>query len=392
MSALFRASAGRFGAGLLVLSLLAASGLHAQSAQELPPKTITINAVEGLQYDRVRFAVQPGQQIELTLDNISSLAHNLIITAPGTRQAIVAAANRMGVDGLERDYVPRSDSVLHVIPVLDPGEQYTLTFTAPSEEGVYPYVCTYPGHGVIMYGAMYVSSGGEAAMPPIADDTHVPPDRLRADAASTASVSAHPYSTTPPIVYRTFMPESSPASIAVGLEGELSYCFDTTPVMLRYAWQGGFVDNSEVFRGHVSEQRATIEGDVFYRNAVGFPLRIGSSDAPPDPVFKGYEMIDGRPQFEYMIGSVRVRELIEPTPDRAGLQRTFQLDGADRPVRFLTSPQDSVAFEASAGTWDGNTLRLQPSEAQRFVITMTPTTSNDMSRISTPDQATTQNP
>jgi len=392
MSSFFRATARRSGAGLFALCLLVAPALYAQSAQDPPPKTLTINAVSGLQYDQVRFAARPGQEVELTLENASSLAHNLVITEPGARPDIVAAANRMGAAGLERDYVPESDRVLHFIPVLDPGGRYTLTFTAPTEEGVYPYVCTYPGHGVVMYGAMYVSSDGEAAMPPLAEDPHVPPDSLRAGSASVASVSAHPYPTTPPIMYRTFMPESSPASIAVGLDGGLSYCFDTTPVMLRYAWQGGFIDNSEVFKGHVSEQRATVEGDVFYRNEVGFPLRIGASDAPPDPEFEGYTMIDGRPQFEYTIGDALVRELVEPTPDGTGLRRTFQLDGADHSVRFLTSPQDSVRIEASAGTWDGPTLRLQPDEAQRFVITMTPTTSTDVGRISTPDQATTQNP
>jgi hypothetical protein len=131
---------------------------------------------------------------------------------------------------------------------------------------------------------------------------------------------------------------------------------------------------------------------VFYRSEVGFPLRIGASDAPPDPEFEGYTMIDGRPQFAYTIGDVQVRELVEPTPDGTGLQRTFQIDGADQPVRFITSAQDRVAFEASAGTWDGTTLRLPPDDAQRFVITMTPTTATDVGRISTPDQATTPNP
>jgi putative heme-binding domain-containing protein len=31
-----------------------------------------------------------------------------------------------------------------------------LSFTAPKEPGVYPYVCTYPGHWRRMYGALYV--------------------------------------------------------------------------------------------------------------------------------------------------------------------------------------------------------------------------------------------
>ena len=33
---------------------------------------------------------------------------------------------------------------------------HVLRFEAPTEPGVYPYVCTYPGHWRRMYGAMYV--------------------------------------------------------------------------------------------------------------------------------------------------------------------------------------------------------------------------------------------
>ena len=31
-----------------------------------------------------------------------------------------------------------------------------MRFTAPTKPGVYPYVCTYPGHWRRMYGALYV--------------------------------------------------------------------------------------------------------------------------------------------------------------------------------------------------------------------------------------------
>src|SRR5262249_34936150 len=37
-----------------------------------------------------------------------------------------------------------------------PRESQTLVVTAPSQPGVYPYVCTYPGHWRRMYGSLYV--------------------------------------------------------------------------------------------------------------------------------------------------------------------------------------------------------------------------------------------
>ena len=44
------------------------------------------------------------------------------------------------------------------LEALNPGETQELKFKAPAEEGVYPYVCTFTGHGVVMYGAMYVTT------------------------------------------------------------------------------------------------------------------------------------------------------------------------------------------------------------------------------------------
>jgi putative heme-binding domain-containing protein len=46
--------------------------------------------------------------------------------------------------------------VLLASTLLQPRESEKLSWTAPSQVGVYPYVCTYPGHWRRMYGALYV--------------------------------------------------------------------------------------------------------------------------------------------------------------------------------------------------------------------------------------------
>src|SRR5262249_55834174 len=56
---------------------------------------------------------------------------------------------------LERQYVPKSPKVLVASRLLAPRESQKISFTAPAKPGVYPYVCTYPGHWRRMYGAMY---------------------------------------------------------------------------------------------------------------------------------------------------------------------------------------------------------------------------------------------
>jgi len=39
---------------------------------------------------------------------------------------------------------------------VNPGESFTLEFSAPEEPGDYPYVCTFPGHWRGMNGTMRV--------------------------------------------------------------------------------------------------------------------------------------------------------------------------------------------------------------------------------------------
>ena len=52
--------------------------------------------------------------------------------------------------------MPQSDKILVASRLLAPRESQKLSFTAPTQPGVYPYVCTYPGHWRRMYGAFYV--------------------------------------------------------------------------------------------------------------------------------------------------------------------------------------------------------------------------------------------
>jgi azurin len=57
---------------------------------------------------------------------------------------------------LDRHYVPDLDAVLAHTLVLDPGQSDTLHLRAPDEPGDYPYLCTFPGHWMVMSGVMRV--------------------------------------------------------------------------------------------------------------------------------------------------------------------------------------------------------------------------------------------
>ena len=67
---------------------------------------------------------------------------------------------------IARHYVPDDRGVLALSPVLSPRGQYTVYFDAPRKSGVYPIVCTFPGHWQVMRGALIVAREGEEIVVP----------------------------------------------------------------------------------------------------------------------------------------------------------------------------------------------------------------------------------
>ncbi|MDP6505198.1 MAG: plastocyanin/azurin family copper-binding protein, partial [Planctomycetota bacterium] len=134
-------------------------------------QTIEIRAVSGLRFEPPRFQVKPGEKISLTFNNVDQMMHNFVIVRRGAKDRVVNAAMQMGAEGPAKNYIPESPDVLWNTKTLNPQMQEALSFTAPSEEGVYPYVCSFPGHGYQMFGAMYVTNG---KLPPIEKDSNVP--------------------------------------------------------------------------------------------------------------------------------------------------------------------------------------------------------------------------
>ena len=143
---------------------------------------LEIRAKAGLQFSVVRFAAKPGQSVHLNVFNDDEMAHNLVFTKVGQRVAVANAALGLGEKAEEKNWIPDLDSVLWSTPVLKPGDNHELKFNAPKQKGIYPYVCTFIGHGFVMYGAMYV----DIPMPDISTDQNVP-EIARTGGSSTGS-------------------------------------------------------------------------------------------------------------------------------------------------------------------------------------------------------------
>ena len=321
-----------------------------------------------MKFDLTRIKVKPGERIKLTLTNADDMDHNLVITKPGARQEVVDASHKLGENGPKQNYVPLSDKVLWSVRIVTPGQSAYIIFQAPTKEDVYPYVCTFPGHGLVMYGAMYVTTKD---LPPLEKDTNVPPgNALGADTnIIMLSPDLHPYKTTPPYLYRIFMPDAGPAAIAVSLPNQLSYCWDAGSCRLRYAWQGEFLDPKNYF-DKKAEKYAKLMGTIFYRDKTTYPLKF-SADKNPVVEFKGYKLIDRYPEFHYTIDGRDVYELIKPKEDGSGLIRSFKVPEATQPLYFVFDKSDGAEYSTSKGKINGNQIDLTADDAHEFVIVMT---------------------
>jgi putative heme-binding domain-containing protein len=113
---------------------------------------------EQMLFDQDRLVVQAGKRVEILFENIDLMPHNFAILEPGSLDEIGAMAEAAVTDpqAAARDYVPQSKKILLASKLAQPRTSQKLGFDAPKEPGIYPYVCTYPGHSRRMYGALYV--------------------------------------------------------------------------------------------------------------------------------------------------------------------------------------------------------------------------------------------
>ncbi|MEO5999519.1 MAG: plastocyanin/azurin family copper-binding protein [Chitinophagaceae bacterium] len=358
--------------------------IHARAQQNTDTiTTISIGVKTGLQFDLVRFIIKPGSRVKIVFTNTDDMNHNLVVTRPGARLDVVNKALALGDKGPSQDYIPLDPTVLWSIPVVPPNGSKSISFTAPKEIGVYPYVCTLPGHGFVMFGAMYVSNNTN--LPDIKKDVNIPAARREEKPIATGmhmdndtavnharvkTKPLHPYTPIPPYLYRVFIEGASPAAIAVSLPRNISYCWDAGTCRLRFAWKGGFLDNSQLWKGK-GDVSAIILGTIFFRDKTSYPFRIGNADSIPVVAYKGYRLINRYPEFHYTLNGTDVFELILPGKDGSDLVRTFRIPSANKTVWFCTDPDDGAAYRISTGKWGNGTLLLSPGQARQFSITMT---------------------
>src|SRR5262249_20145448 len=82
-----------------------------------------------------------------------------------SREKVGTAAALMKPDEFDhhgRAYVPMSPEILAATKMLREGERESLKLTAPADEGVNEFFCTFPGHYQVMWGRLVVTGDVEA--------------------------------------------------------------------------------------------------------------------------------------------------------------------------------------------------------------------------------------
>ena len=119
---------------------------------------VILNSFDNMIYDKNKIEVNSGKNIILTLNHKGKVSkefmgHNFVLLNKGVnvdeyaKKAVLAKSN---------DYIPNSDEAIAYTKMLGGGESTTISFLAP-EAGIYTYICSFPGHYMMMRGELIVN-------------------------------------------------------------------------------------------------------------------------------------------------------------------------------------------------------------------------------------------
>ena len=121
-----------------------------------PDQVLVLGTKPGLKYTVSELQVKAGSRIKLVFNNTDDMTHNVVLVAPGSAKEVGDQAFNLGLKGAEMNYIPNNSNVLYYTNLIQPGASESIYFVAPSRPGNYTYLCSYPGHAMIMQGVLKV--------------------------------------------------------------------------------------------------------------------------------------------------------------------------------------------------------------------------------------------
>ncbi|HEY1186481.1 MAG TPA: PVC-type heme-binding CxxCH protein, partial [Gemmata sp.] len=150
----------QLGEGLAALLDPAAAKAARRELADIGVRVLRVGTLfDQMSFDKERIVVAAGKPVEFAFENTDIMPHNFVIVTPGNLEKIGNAAEAFATEpgAAAAQYVPNMPAgvVLLKSKLLQTRQSEQLKFTAPKEPGIYPYVCTYPGHWRRMHGALY---------------------------------------------------------------------------------------------------------------------------------------------------------------------------------------------------------------------------------------------
>lgn len=135
--------------GMKATLILESTGTFEVQVSTLPSKML---------FDKQVIVIPAGRPVVITFNNPDEMPHNFVIIKGGAIEKVGKAADAMGAgkEGFEKNFVPDLPEVLYSTPLVNPGDDATLEFTAPAVAGEYAFICSFPGHWQMMRGVLKV--------------------------------------------------------------------------------------------------------------------------------------------------------------------------------------------------------------------------------------------
>lgn len=121
-------------------------------------RQVELRTAGNLNYATRELHAAASEPIAFTLVNPDVVPHNWVLVRPGTLRDVGELANQLiaNPEAFARQYVPQSDDILCYTDIVGPGESQTIYIQTPSRPGRYPFLCTFPGHWMVMNGELIV--------------------------------------------------------------------------------------------------------------------------------------------------------------------------------------------------------------------------------------------
>lgn len=121
-------------------------------------REVEILAGSNLSFTVREFRVQPKEPIHLTFYNPDAVPHNWALIERDSLDAVGELANHLigAPEAFVDQYIPSSDAVICYTDIVESKQGFEIYFRAPEVPGRYPYLCTFPGHWMVMNGVMVV--------------------------------------------------------------------------------------------------------------------------------------------------------------------------------------------------------------------------------------------